>query len=169
MIRRNGVIYLAGPIGGLTWEAATRWRANVASMLSPLTCLSPLRDTDDGRSLRSSHHVTDGGRLTNEGKDSAIPFEELFARDETDCCVLSNLVFFNYLGAKTLSVGTNSELSWCRALAIPRVVVIEDEGNPNLHPFLIPQFQNRFNNVADAVNFVRKRFRLQEYLAGSAA
>ncbi len=163
------VIYLAGPIGGLTWEEATRWRTHVASMLSPLECRSPLRDMEDGRSLRSSHHVTDGGRLSNEGKDTALPFEELFARDETDCCFDSTFVFFNYLGAKTLSVGTNSELSWCRALDIPRVVVIEDEGNPNLHPFLIPQFQNRFNNIADAVNFVRKHFDLQQYLAGSAA
>ena len=169
MKRFMETVYLAGPIGGLTWEEATRWRTNVASMLSPLECLSPLRDTDDGRSLRSSHHVTDGGRLTNEGKDSAIPFQELFIRDETDCCQRADLVFFNYLGAKTLSVGTNSELSWCRALGIHRVVVIEDEGNPNLHPFLIPQFQNRFNNIADAVNFVRKLFGLQQYLAGSAA
>lgn len=169
MKHKYGTIYLAGPIGGLTWEEATRWRANVASMLSPLESLSPLRDTEDGRSLRSSHHVTDGGRLTNEGRDSAIPFEELFFRDEEDCCSRADFVFFNYLGAKTLSVGTNSELSWCNALMTERVVVIEDEGNPNLHPFLIPQFKNRFNNIADAVNFVRKRFGLQEYLAGSAA
>lgn len=162
----KGIVYLAGPIGGLTWDEATRWRTHVADLLQPLNCLSPLRDTDDGRSLRSSHHVTDGGRLTNEGKDTAIPFQELFERDKDDCCFKAQFVFFNYLNAKKVSIGTNCELAWCEALSIPRVVVIEDDNNPNLNPFLIPQFCNRFNNIADAVNFTRRHFSLPELSVG---
>lgn len=165
----KGVVYLAGPIGGMTWEEASRWRTQVSSVLSPLTCLSPLRDHADGRSLRNSHHVTDGGRDSPEGQASAIPFEELFLRDHDDCCFQAQFVFFNYLGAKKPSFGTNSELAWCHALQIPRVVVIEDEGNPNQNPFLELQFQNRFNNIADAVNFTRSFFNLPAFIAGSAA
>lgn len=162
------LVYLAGPIGGLTWDEATKWRDHVASLLNSdrIECRSPLRDFDDGRSLRSSHHVVDGGRLTNEGKDTALPFVELFWRDFADAAEAS-FILFNFLGAKKQSIGTVCELAWAFAWETPLVVVI-DKDNINHNPFLEPMMTNMgaiktVETLQEGINAVRRHFNLPEY------
>jgi len=169
MMKKKKLVYLAGPIGGLTWDEATQWREHASNLLNndDIKCLSPLRDFDDGRSLRSSHHVVDGGRLTNEGKDTALPFIDLFRRDYQDARS-ADFILFNFLGAKKQSVGTVCELAWAYAWVTPLVVVIDNE-NINHNPFLAPMMtalgtRPIVETLQEGINVVRRHFDFPEYL-----
>lgn len=166
------VIYLAGPIGGLTWDEATGWRNGVADMLKPMTTLSPLRPMDMGNGetvdLRDSCFVNDGARLSNESTNKekvVLPFGKLFKRDYMDVHTCGAM-FTNFLGAKVKSVGTLCEIAWAYRRAIPNVVVI-DKDNVNHNPFLDPQYSAQFDNLADAVNWMREKFGWPKYEVGS--
>jgi len=162
----KNLVYLAGPIGGLTWDEASKWRDHASKLINSFTveCLSPLRDMD-GVSLRDSCFVTDGGKIGNEPQDpskDAIPFEKLFDRDYQDV-VDSNFILFNFLGAKKQSVGTVCELAWAWHMRKPYVVVIEPD-NINHNPFLKKQMRETVPTLQEGINAVRRYFSVPEYL-----
>lgn len=161
-------IYLAGPIGGLTWDEASKWRDSVTTLLSPMECRSPLRPLN-GVDLRDSCFVTDSARLSNESVDTSkklLPFGKLFDRDYADCHECDG-VFVNFIGAKKQSVGTICEIAWAFRRGVPLVVVI-DKDNINHNPFLNPQYTKMFDNLADGVNYMRGAFGYTPYDANGA-
>jgi hypothetical protein len=159
-------VYLAGPIGGLTWDEAAGWRLQAKDLLRPCSVLSPLRDTDDGRSLRYSHFTTDGRPDLSNG-ELVLPFSELFKRDYMDCHTCDAMLI-NMIGAKSRSVGTICEIAWGYRRAIPMFLAMEPEGNVNDNPFLTPQLPRRFPTLADAMNALRAFYNYPAYDAGSA-
>jgi hypothetical protein len=165
-------LYLAGPIGGLTWDEATGWRDNVASLLAPMKTRSPLRPIMfEGQlvDLRDSCYVNDGAVLSNSREREAItiPFEHLFKRDYMDCHECDGL-FVNFIGAKKKSVGTVCEISWAYRRGIPIVIVMEP-GNLNEDVFLERMFTGRrFNTLADGVNYMRGFFGWPSYDANGS-
>jgi hypothetical protein len=152
--------YLAGPIGGLSWDEANTWRANVASMLQPMKTRSPLRPIkidDETFDVKDHCFVTDGGRANDSRKTTLIPFHHLFQRDYMDVHE-SDFIFANYLGTKKISVGTNAEISWGYRRGMPMFVVME-EGNINENVFLLEMITRRYFTLAEAVNAVREYYR----------
>lgn len=153
--------YLAGPIGGLTWDEANTWRENVASMLQPMKARSPLRPIEyNGEiiNIKDSCFVTDGGRLSNSREREAptIPFHNLFKRDYIDVHEC-DFIFANYIGTKKISVGTNAEIAWAFHAGKAMFVAME-EGNVNENPFLLGMISRRYFTLAEAVNGVREYY-----------
>lgn len=145
----KATVYLAGPIGGLTWAEATDWRNNATELLRPMRCLSPLRDMD-GASLRGSCFTEDRAQESNFDK---VPFNKLFQRDYMDVHTC-DAVFVNFIGAKKQSVGTICEIAWTYRQGKPMVVVMEP-GNINENIFLDMQIHHRAHNLADGINMLR--------------
>lgn len=171
-------MYLAGPIGGLTWEECTGWRTAVDELMKPVTCWSPLRPMGNV-DIRASHFIIDnGGRETSAetNGDGRVPFKLLFERDYEDVRN-ADLVFVNFLPAKRYSQGTLMEVSRAYALGIPLIGVMQETGNPNDGPFLRmhfevendaddenPTFYNSMHtDIRSAVNAARRFFKLPEY------
>ncbi len=142
-------VYLAGPIGGLTWDEATGWRDQATELLRPMKCFSPLRDLD-GVSLRDSCFVED--RVQVPGTER-IPFSKIFQRDYMDVHTCE-AIFVNFVGAKRHSVGTICEIAWAYRAA-KRMVVVMEKGNINENIFLDIQIHHRAHTLEDGIDMMR--------------
>jgi nucleoside 2-deoxyribosyltransferase len=144
------LVYLAGPISGLDYDAATKWRLDVANELyknrtaGSIEVLSP---------LRSKSFLKDKGIIEGSYDDSQLATSKgILTRDRNDI-LRSDFVIFNFLGAKDrVSIGTCCEVSIADCFRKPSVLVIEDEGNPHDHPFITESCGYRVNNLEDAVD-----------------
>ena len=126
-----GLVYLAGPIGGLSYkEAKHGWRQVAHGKLHfgyGHTSLSPMRDKS---------YLADYTSLPCSGIDGVPQYSNkaLVTRDRNDVrrC---DAVLMCLVGAKTVSRGTMVELGWADAFGKPVVVVMED-GNVHDHGFV---------------------------------
>lgn len=140
-------VYLAGPITGLTYDDGQDWREYAKQQLAPeVDAFSPLRAKPYLRAL---------GVLDNAGTpDSAYlglnalsEPQGITTRDRFDCMGRS-MVLVNFLGAKTVSIGTCIELGWADAARRPVVIVMEED-NVHRHAmvnqiggFIVPTLEN---------------------------
>jgi nucleoside 2-deoxyribosyltransferase len=141
---RDFLVYLAGPIAGLTYDQGQDWRAYACQQfpeeirgISPLRCKEILRR--EGiitiKSYSNSPLTTDKGITTRDTQD----------------CSRADALLVNLLGAKAVSFGTPSEFGMAHILRIPIVVVIEDEGNPYDHPMMRDMAGFRVNNLDEGI------------------
>lgn len=140
-------VYLAGPITGLTYDSGQNWRDWAKAFLSEISdgrieAYSPLRHKD---------YLRKEGELKAEGyntQDTPLSTQRgITARDRYDC-MESDLILFNFLGAKAVSIGTIVEVGWADAARRPMVAAIELEGNLHAHaivkeciPFQVPTLE----------------------------
>lgn len=126
------LVYLAGPITGMTYDAATQWREDVALNLpTGMRGISPMRGKEYLKTL-----VPDN--LPSVLKDGTLPMSgarAIFSRDTFDIR-RSDVVLANLRGADRVSVGTVFELGYAHALGKTVIVVMEAAGNPHDHPFV---------------------------------
>lgn len=110
-------VYLSGPMGGCSFAEMTTWRKYVASKLESktLTC------TDPTRSFTKNGPPAETDKWINR-------------RDYQDC-TQARCVLVNFLGMKTISIGTVMEIAWAYQKQIPIVCVCEPDG-PQNHPML---------------------------------
>ena len=123
-------VYLAGPITGLAYKGVVEWREEVARELedSGIAPYSPMRAKEFLRDIKNFSKLgEDGGQLATG--------EAINMRDHWDCST-KDLIFVNFLGAKTVSIGTVMEIAWAHAYRKPVVLVMEKEGNPHDHAML---------------------------------
>lgn len=119
---KDYLVYLAGPITGISYQESLDWRKYVASRFPPnITCLNPLRGKKYlvGETIIGSnfdHHPLS----TPQGID---------CRDRNDI-TRSDLIFVNFLGAKIVSIGTVMEIAWADILRKPTIIVMEED---NIH------------------------------------
>jgi len=151
---RDFLVYLAGPIGGLTFKEGQGWRDYVARELPmEIRAMSPLRGKGQLTSLRSGVIHANGYYEDNPLTAQA----GITARDRNDC-MRADAVLFNLLGATSVSIGTMVEIGWADAYRKPIVLVIEDPGNVNEptgnvheHPMIRAVSGFRVNNLDDAI------------------
>jgi nucleoside 2-deoxyribosyltransferase len=119
----KNLIYLAGPITGLSFGESTDWRQYVMDNLhEDIIGLSPLRAKDS--------YLKNEGCLGDKYEEWPLSTQRaVYARDKWDC-ERADLVLVNLLGAKTVSIGTVMEIAWAAAKNIPVVLVMEDD---NIH------------------------------------
>lgn len=125
---RDFLVYLAGPISGLSFDQAQSWRTYAETRfpmeirgISPLRCKSALRSK---------------GIITDSYPDSPLTTDRgIITRDRQDC-TRADALLVNLLGAKFASPGTSIEFGWADAHRIPTVVVMEPSGNPYDHPMI---------------------------------
>lgn len=143
-------IYLAGPITGCTFDECTDWRQDFIKRFKThgVECLSPMRGKEYLKQIGEiCGSYPDFGPLASS--------RGIMTRDHWDC-TRCDLVLFNLIGAKTVSIGTVMELAWAWDHRIPTVVAMED-GNCHEHPmvseaigFRVPTLENAFH-VARAI------------------
>ena len=141
-------IYLAGPMGGLTYKEANHWRQFVSRSLyhasdGQIVSFSPMRGVERPKSSETA--------LTNN--DSCRPFvtpRTIIVRDYVDC-QKADLIFVNFLGAKTLSIGTIMEIGFAYAHRIPIVAVIESDNVHANHPMMEEAFTYKVDNLTDGM------------------
>ena len=136
----NHLVYLSGPIAGLSMSEATNWRSEVREALEPdIRALDPMR----------GQHSTDLADYP-----SALAQKAMFERDFQDV-LRADLTFVNLLGAKAVSQGTIYEIGWAYHARKPLVVAIEAKGNPHDHLFLQHQAGFLVRSIADAIRVTR--------------
>ncbi len=149
------VVYLSGPIAGLTLRDATEWRLTITEDLLnyEIDVLDPMRDvTGDPDqivdSLMADRHTVqsvDPALLTDRG---------MVVRDHNDV-MRSDLLIVNLLDAHDKSIGTVSELAWAFDRHIPTIVIIEDKGNPHEHPFVRAMTSYRVDSLDRALRVAK--------------
>lgn len=103
-------VYLSGPISGLSYADATKWRQAACILLSPdIDVLDPMRGISE-----AEYH---------DAPCSPSAERAIFMRDYTDClqadAILVNLV----QPVDRVSIGTMMEIAWAYNLNIPAVLM----------------------------------------------
>ena len=138
------IVYLAGPITGLSFDNAVDWRDEFSELLpKEIVGMSPLR----GKTY-----------LQNENSIAAA-YEDIVlssargitTRDYNDC-KRSDLVVANFLGATKVSIGTVMEIAWAKSFQIPVIVIMEKEGNLHDHPMINESTGFRVDTVKEAAD-----------------
>ena len=120
------IVYLSGPITGLTYDQGQGWREHVTAKLATygISGVSP---------LRAKEYLKQAGEL--QGSYEMHPLSTMagiVTRDRWDC-QRSAVAIVNVLEARQVSVGTVIELGWLDAHRIPIVLAMEPSGNVHEH------------------------------------
>lgn len=123
------LVYLAGPISGLTYAGASDWREYAKKELakSGIKARSPMR----GKAFLESQGILQAncdayGVMSAISSNKGITTRDRY--DATTCDVL----LVNVVGAKEVSKGTMIELGWADAHRVPIVLAMEP-GNVHEH------------------------------------
>lgn len=140
-------VYLAGPIAGMKYNEATKWRLHAQDTLRQIgiTCLSP---------LRFKEFLNDGSTIGNNRYQQPIASDKgIVNRDHLDV-MRSDLILANLLGSEKVSIGTMIEFGWAHQLQKP-VIAIMESGNIHDHPFVREIAAHIVPNVVEALILTR--------------
>jgi len=146
MLRR---VYLAGPISGLAYDAATDWREDTTRELakygiqgmSPMRCKSYLSDLSDL-----------GVEDVHEMNVCSSP-RGIMTRDRYDC-TNCDVLLVNFLGAERVSIGTVMEIAWADLCRTPIVVAMEPD-NIHKHAMVNEAIGFQVSTLDEAVEIVK--------------
>ena len=143
-------IYLAGPITGLSYEAATEWRVAATNALPAVRCFSPMR----AKQAQSSCKKLGWGANAANAKDPIFTIRGIITRDFLDC-VKADLLLVNFEPcAPEVSVGTVSEISWAWMAHVPTIVIAK-EGNIHDQKWIRELVPYWTDNLDGALRLVR--------------
>lgn len=146
------LVYLAGPISGLTFDDATDWRRKAQASLEAagIVALSPLRGKDYLRSQGVLRGDADWyGPMGVFAAQRGIMTRDRF--DAQRCDVL----LVNLLDAPRVSIGTCMEIAWADALRTPIVCVMEATGNVHEHIMLNEAVGFRVPSLEEGLDVVK--------------
>jgi nucleoside 2-deoxyribosyltransferase len=145
------VIYLAGPIGGLTYNDAVNWRDQVTIELEPfgIECLSPMRGKD---------YLRNESLLKGTGYDDTLLSNNraIVTRDRMDV-TNSDAILMNLVGASKVSIGSMVELGWADSHRVPTIVVM-DRDNVHDHGFVYELASFIVDTMSDALTIIKGLF-----------
>lgn len=143
----SGLVYLCGPIYGLSWDGATDWREAAARVLAEkgITALSPLR----GKQYLKEERALKG----NYEQFPLSSDRGLTTRDHWDV-KRCDVVLINFLGAERVSIGSIFEIAWAWAYRKPVVLAMEAEGNVHDYPMVRECVGYRVDHLGDALGIV---------------
>jgi nucleoside 2-deoxyribosyltransferase len=139
-------VYLAGPISGCSYKESNSWRDFAADYLAKrrITAFSPMRFKEHLKGLKS---------ISDCGRDQLTSQRGLVARDKYDV-KSSDLILFNLLGAKKVSIGSVIEYGWAAAFDKLVVTVMEPKGNPHEHSFIRELSDFRVSTLEEGLKLV---------------
>jgi hypothetical protein len=140
------LVYLSGPIAGLTYKEGSDWREYVTKSFPPhIQGVSPLR----------GHRMLEAmGPITNNMIDHPLRTDRAInARDKFDT-LRAQCVLVNLLGTEKVSIGTVMEIAWAHDHNIPVVCAIEPEGNLHDHPMIRDSISVRVASLDEAIEVV---------------
>lgn len=112
------LVYLSGPITGLSYDGCTDWREYAVKSLAEagLTGLSP---------LRAKTYLQGIEKIGDSYEDIALSCSRgITTRDRWDT-IRSDVLLVNLLGAERVSIGTVIEMAWADLSRVPIILVIE--------------------------------------------
>ena len=144
---RDYVVYLAGPIAGLTYGEGQDWREAICKLFpDEIKGMSPLR--------AKSQRLARAGIINDSYEDCPLTSQAgITMRDRNDC-MRADAVVFNMLGAKTVSIGTCIEFGWADAFRRPTVLIMEPTGNLHDHPMVKQVSGFRCYSIEEAAQVV---------------
>lgn len=143
------LVYLAGPITGLSYQGSTEWRDFAITELAKhgITGLSPMRGKEYLATL-DELMTADGNRYQKFGTLSTN--RGIMTRDHWDA-TRCDVLLVNLLGAKKISIGTVMEIAWAWGNHIPVVCVME-EGNIHEHGMILEAIGFRVATLEEALH-----------------
>ena len=140
------IVYLAGPMAGLTVRECRAWRIVAAKKLveAGFTVLDPTRELD---------HLDPDTIVTAFDEER----RGVFSRDKFDS-TRADILIINLLRAKYSSIGTLMEMAWSHLAGKFLSVAIEDEGNPHDHTFTRGVTSVKRPTIEEAVDYVIETF-----------
>jgi len=148
----NGLVYLAGPIAGISGNEAIDWREDASFFFTTVGI-----DTRDP--MRAKHVLLNHASISRtfhdyENLGTFFTSKGIMTRDFNDV-KQADVLLVNLLGAKTPSLGTIMEMAWAFALQKPCVVAIEATGNPHdNHPMIHEAMSFRVSTLKEAMTSV---------------
>lgn len=151
-MRSNFLVYLAGPISGLTYDGAEAWREEARTALEPsgIKTLSPLR----GKDYLKAIGVIDQIGVAYAAMGVLSTSRGVITRDRYDATRCDALLV-NLLGASRISIGTMFEIAWADLKRIPIVLMMEAEGNVHDHMMLREQTGYQVESLEAAVHVLK--------------
>lgn len=118
------LLYLSGPITGLSYGGAVDWREYVATKLPPhISALSP---------MRAKTYLANEKKLGHSYEEHPLSSSKgIIHRDRFDT-FRCDMILVNFLGAEKVSIGTVMEIAWADAARTPIVLAME-KGNVHDH------------------------------------
>lgn len=122
------LLYLAGPIHGLSYAGANDWRRYVASRLPPhIIPVSPMRSKEFLNGVEELDAQQHAQRYAHPiATPRGITVRDFF---DVERC---HMILINLIGAKKVTIGTMQEMGAAHILRKPMVVAME-EGNIHDH------------------------------------
>lgn len=142
----NYLVYLSGPIAGLTYSQGSDWREYASQSFPPhIQGVSPLR----------GHRMLENmGPITNNMIEHPMRTDRAInTRDKFDT-LRAQAVLVNLLGTERVSIGTTMEIAWAFDHNIPVIAAMEPEGNPHDHPMVRDCLSMRFASLDEAIEGV---------------
>ena len=145
------LVYLAGPITGLSYDGCTDWREHAQNRLANhgIVGMSPMRHKD---------YLLNRTNIQDTYEDNVLSSQRgIFARDtwDTQRC---DATLVNMLGAETVSIGTVMEISWAWSFRNPIVLVMEKEGNIHEHAMIREACPFRVETLEEAIEVLAALF-----------
>ena len=146
------VIYLAGPIAGLTETEATTWRKDVSARLSDasngnIIGISPLRCEP----VKPGMTYTTPGAVDKMWSDPRAINAKNWLDTESSDLVLAYLP--KQMNDRRPSIGTIIEIGWTLGLKKP-LIVVSDDNQMLDHPLIECNAAWRLDNLDDAVEVI---------------
>jgi hypothetical protein len=139
----NNLVYLSGPIAGLTFTESADWREYATKCFPPhIQGVSPLR----------GHRMLEGlGPIKNLMIDHPFRTDRSINRRDHFDTLRAAVVLVNLIGAKTVSIGTVMEIAWAFDHGIPIILAMEPEGNVHDHPMVRDCVSIRVASLDEAI------------------
>lgn len=140
-------VYLAGPVGGLSYKESVDWREYAKSELAKygIIGVSP---------MRAKEHLANCEVLLNPDENVISCQRGLITRCRFDV-MTCDVMLVNLLGAKEISKGTLIEYGWADAYRKPIITISEKEGNVHEHPFVRELTGFRVETLEEGLKVVR--------------
>ena len=119
---REFLLYCAGPISGVSYGESTDWREYVAGKLPVhIKAVS---------TMRGKKYLAGESKVKDSYEEHPLSCQKgITCRDRMDT-MRCDMVLVNFLGAKSVSIGSVMEIAWADAYRKPIVVVMEKD---NVH------------------------------------
>jgi len=121
------LIYLAGPITGLTWEQATQWRKDMINRFTDASISSGGRNYICLSPLRGKEYLESESDIKDEYAQHKMSTQKVITRRDLNDVKRSDLIIVNLLKTGRISIGTILEIGAAAILNIPIILIMEEQ------------------------------------------
>lgn len=150
------LVYLGGPIIGNTYDESMSWRNQAVEEFAKdeITGLNPLRGKEFLRKL---------GKLEDGIMDHVMTSDAAITKRDRWDVKRADIVLFNLLGAKKVTIGTMIEYGWASAYDKLIITIMENQNGPNKniheHPMIRDLTAYRVETLESGISVAKSIFK----------